>query len=301
MMTKLRMGVLAMALMAGVAAADTLTLNTGVSFDAVVTEMPDGNYSVNAGGHVLIYQKSDVTAIEKNDRTGALNLDEVKARWAEKDKELTEQTGLNADQRATVDQLIAQLVGAEDSQILDVRNKLTTLQKEMDVFRYLAFAYRDMSQLMAPIALDILFRLDPKRSLPTLRDSAKHPYFEVRRKAVECLGLERNPEDVKLIAQGLVDGSLEVRIMAAYSMANAGAKEATPALIESLKHPDMRVGNASRESLEALWKAEMGDPKPRSVDEWTAFWTAHSGGLPAPITLDGLEPLIPPEREFQNE
>lgn len=292
---------LAFALIAGLAAADTIKLDTGVVFDGVVKEMPDGNYSINAGGHVLIYQKSEVTEIEKNARTGVLNMDEVKAEWAKRDKELTDLTGLNADQRGQVDELIAQLVGATDAKIMDVRGKFAALQQQFDVFRYLAYAYRDMSQLMSPIALDILFRLDPQRAIPTLRESAKHPYFEVRKKALECLGLVRDTDSVHLIAQGLADNSLDVRIMAAYSLANAGAKEATPALTASLKHPDMRVGNASREALEALWKTELADPKPRSVEEWTAFWSAHSSGLPNGIALEGLEPLIPPEREFQDE
>jgi len=72
-------------------------------------------------------------------------------------------------------------------------------------------------------------------------------------------------------------------------------------LIDALKHPDMRVANSSRESLQSLWKSELPESKPRTVDEWTAFWGNHTAGLPAAIAPEGLEPLIPPEQEFQNE
>lgn len=281
--------------------ADTLVLDTGVRCDGIVKELPDGNYSVNAGGRTLIYRKAEVVSIEKNDKTGVLDLEEVKAKWAQRDKELTGKTGLNAQQRQTVDKLLASLVGAEESAILTVHDQMAALQKEMDVFRYLEFAYWDMSHLMAPLGLDLLFYLDPGRSLDALRKSTQHPYYAVRSKAIELLGRAQDRESTALIARGMADGNLSVRIMAAYSLANVGGKEATPLLIDALKHPDLRVANSSRESLESLWKAELPDPKPRSVDEWTAFWGNHAAGLPPTLAAEGLEPLIPPEEEFQNE
>ncbi len=285
----------------GGAWADTLVLDTGVQCDGVVKELPDGNYSVNAGGRTLIYRKAEVVSIEKNAKTGALDLEAVKAQWAQHDKELTEKTGLNAQQRQEVDKWLAALVGADERKILSIRDTLASMQKEMDVFRYIEFAYWDMSHLMAPIGLDILFFLDPARALVALRRSAEHPYYAVRQKALELLGRAHDRESITLIARGMLDGNIEVRIMAAYALANAGGKEATPLLIDALKHPDMRVGNSSRESLEALWKADLPDPKPRTVDAWTAFFNSHNTGLPPALTVEGLEPLIPPDQEFQNE
>jgi hypothetical protein len=86
--------------------------------------------------------------------------------------------------------------------------------------------------------------------------------------------------------------------MAAYALANLGAKQASPALIDGLKHPDLRVNNASRESLQALWKDELGDQKPGTTEEWTAFWQAHAGSVSSPIETSALTPLADPEVPF---
>jgi len=86
--------------------------------------------------------------------------------------------------------------------------------------------------------------------------------------------------------------------MAAYALANLGAKQASPALIDGLKHPDLRVNNASREALQALWKNEVGDQKLTTPEEWTAFWQAHAGTVSSVIETSALTPLVDPEVPF---
>lgn len=280
---------------------DTVYLNNGVSFDAVVTERSDGLYSIDAGGRKLIYRPDEITRIEPNDRTGALDTNAIKASWAKQDAELTQLTGLTAEQRRKLDPLIYALQSDSPAERKSVRETLMGMQEEMDVFRYLAYRQPSLSHRLAPWVLEAMFFLDPRRVLDPLRENTQHRDFNTRAKAIELLGRMRDIESAQLIARGLVDIKFEVRIMAAYALANMGAKNATPALIQSLTHPDLRVSNAAREALQALWNAITGNAKPQTVDEWNAIWTAQQSLIGEGINLAALEPLIQPEEEFQNE
>jgi HEAT repeat protein len=125
---------------------------------------------------------------------------------------------------------------------------------------------------------------------------AQSTYFGVRAMALDLLGRAAPPGSVPLVARGLVDHKPEVRIAAAYAIASLGARETTPALIGQLSHADQRVSNAARDALASLWEERLGDQKPATVDEWSAFWSAQTVSG-APIALDTLEPLIAPEDE----
>lgn len=278
--------------------ADTIYLKNGVRFDGVATQQPDGVYRVQAGSRTLVYRESEIDRIERNDRTGHLDKDSIKAQWKQRDQELTRLTGLNAEQRRHVDALLAKLAGAETPDVIAVRERLIAMQQEMDVLRYIEFLLPDMSYAILPQTLEILCQMDAGRALKSLRAAALHPFFAAREKALELLGRLRDRDSIPLMARGLLDETLDVRIAAAYALANAGGLEATLALIECLKHPDMRVANAGRESLEALWQPKYGDEKPRTVDEWMALWNAHASEIAAPISPQSLEPLIEPGTEL---
>ena len=280
-------------------AADTFHMTNGVSFDGVVLqENPDGTMKVQAGSNVLVYRKIEIEQVEKNDKTGKFDKEAALAEWAKEDAALTEATGLNAAQRAQVKALLFKLMRGEDTERLGARERLVALQGDMDVFRYLAYELPGMAYTAFPYVLDAMFIIDPGRTLPHLRESVINHAPAARAKAIELLGKARDLTSLLLVARGLVDPGEEVRIMAAYALANLGAKQASPALIDGLKHPDLRVNNASRESLQALWKDELGDQKLATIEEWTAFWQAHAGSVSSPIETSALTPLVDPEVPF---
>ncbi len=288
-------------LAAGYAPADTVYLNTGVRFDAEVTERSDGTYLVQTGDRKSIYRQSDIKAIEKNDKTGRFDKEAAMARWAAKDAKLTEETGLNAEQRRAVKKLVGALQTSSTSERKATRDKLVAMQVEVDIFPYLEYLQPGLSHRLSPWVLEAMFYVDTVRVLKPLRENTQHSYFGTRAKAIELLGRMRNAESQALIVRGLVDETTDVRIQAAYSLANIGAKAATPVLIECLKNPDLKVSNAGREALTELWKAEIGENRPRTVDEWTEVWNAHSAAVQGAFELARLEPLILPEEEFEDE
>jgi hypothetical protein len=88
-----------------------------------------------------------------------------------------------------------------------------------------------------------------------------------------------------------------VQIGAIYALAKLGVREATPALIDLLPHLDLRVSNASKEALQALWADALPDPRPSTVDEWKAFWNSREKSG-TPIELAALESLTDPTEEI---
>lgn len=290
---------LAVALFAG---ADTVHLKNGVRFDGEVTKRPDGNYQVQAGRRTLVYRPSEIANIEENGKTGEFDREAAVARWKKRDAELTALTGLNAEQRNAVEELMYRLQLSDPNERKAVRDKLVKLQEEMSVFKFLAWQMPGVSHRLAPWVLEAMFYVDPGRALPHLREHAGHRYYGTRAKALELLGRLGDTESVVLMARGLLDHTQDVQIMAAYALANSRARQATPALIETLKQPDLRVSNAARKALQALWKEQIdADAPPRTVDEWNAVWAGQRDAYENPVSLQYLEPLIDPEYEFEDE
>lgn len=279
--------------------ADTIHLKNGVRFDGVVSPVPgqEGIFRVKAGDRELIYRESEIAKIEQNDKTGHLDKEELLARWEEKNKRLTEETGLTAEQRRMVRGLMFELRSEDMSKRIAVRDKLQGLQQEFDVYGYLSDLYPELSPLLAPNVLWVLAHLDSKRSIELLQGATQQNYAEVRAIAIELLARMRHRESIPLLSRGLADFSQPVQISAAYAMAELGVRNATPALISLLADPDRRVSNATREALAAIWGDVLGDKRLNTVSEWEAFWNAQAPEG-TPIVMAELEVLSPEEDEM---
>ena len=290
---------LAGALLGASAIADTIYLKNGVRFDGIATPVPDqpGFYRVKTGERTLIYRESEIREIEKNDRTGKLDREALLARWEEKNRALTGETGLTAEQRRQVRGLMSELKSESVPHRLAVREKLIGLQAEFDVYGYLLTLYPELSTLMAPNVLEAMYYLDGVRSAALLKESAQSNYFGTRVMAIELLARSGAREALDLIVRGLADHQNPVKIAAAYAVANLSMKEATPALIGLLPHPDQRASNAAREALLILWAEETTESRPATVDEWKALWDRKGAGNA--FELASLEPLSPEEEEFK--
>jgi hypothetical protein len=290
---------LAVALVAASAGADTVYLKNGVEFDGVVTPVADnpGIFKVTAGDRSLTYRAEEIDRVEKNEKTGKLSKEEILASWEEQNRVLTEETGLTAEQRGLVMGLMFELKTDNVSKRVAVREKLIGLQKEFDAYNFLANQLPGVSILIGPNLLEALAYMDSSRALELLQGAAENNYFGTRALAIELLGRLGNAGSKDLIVRGLADHKQEVQISAVYVLAGMGAREVTPALISLLPSPDERVSNASREALLALWANAITDPKPGTVDEWTTFWnTQEKSGTP--VQLADLKALSNPEEEI---
>lgn len=295
----LYVAVLAGALLAAPAGADTVYLKNGVEFDGIVTPVPDNPelFKVTAGKRTLTYRAEEIDRVEKNEKNGTVSKEEVLARWEERNRQLTEETGLTAEQRRLLRGLMFELKTDNASKRVAVREKLIGLQKEFDAYKYLSAQLPAVSILIAPNLMEALAYMDPARAVELLQNGAQNNYAGTRVMAIDILGRMGHAGSKELIARGLVDHKQEVQISAAYALAAMGAREATPALITLLAHADQRVSNAAAESLQALWANALPDPKPGSVDAWNAFWSAQEK-TGTPIETAKLEFLSKPEDEI---
>ena len=301
MKSKWQHAMLAAALMAASAGADTVYLKNGVEFDGVVTPVPENPelFKVTAGDRTLNYRAEEIDRVEKNEKTGKLSEADILARWEEQNKKLTEETGLTADQRNLVLGLMFELKTDNVAKRVSIREQLVALQKEFDAYKFLAEQLPGVSILIAPNLLEALAYMDASRAAELLQGAAQNNYFGTRVMAIDLLGRMGHAGSKDLIARGLADHKQEVQISAIYVLAGMGAREVTPALISLLPSPDERVANASREALLVLWGNLLPDPKPSTVDEWNAFWSAQEK-TGTPIQLAGLEPLSNPEEEIES-
>jgi len=277
------------------AGADTVYLSNGVRVDGVVKQRPDGNYVLEVRGREIVYRPSEIVEIEKNDRTGERDLDAIRARVEARRQELLEQTGLTQEQRDRVDELIVALSKAEQIDRPAIKNRLVRLQAEMNVARYLEWKMREVIE---PWVLEAYYYVAPAVAEPVLRRGTQDTNHEVRSKAIELLGRVGNDRHVDMVVRGLADHKSDVQIEAAYALARLGAREATPALIEMLGDANVRVSNASRQALEALWDDASGDAPPETVQAWEELWAQQAGQVDGSFQLARLQPLIPPEEEM---
>lgn len=283
-----------------IAQADTLYLNNGASVDGIVSERADGLYQVRIGERTVVYRPTEVRSIEPNDKDGTFDREAAAARWEAARKELQEETGLNAEQRARVDELLAQL-GQEGAARIRARETLVELSRDIPVLQYLKVLSGESSPTLKPWLLEAMMLIAPQETLPLVRDALDDPYWSTRVKIIELLSEAGDKASIPQIARGLADNQIEVRIAAVYGLARLGAKESTPALIESLAHADLRMTNASRDALRALWRNELDEQRLTTVDEWNAFYAQHSESIAAPIQLAALEPLVDPEYQVSLE
>lgn len=283
------------------ASGDTLKLENGVTIHGEVTELPNGTIQVKVGDRIVNYRSREIRTVTRNNKTGAFNRDAAMARWEQRNAELLERTGLDAETRRRVKKLIYQLQTDDTNLRQRVREQLIAMHREQDIWPFVSLCYGDTSFRIRPNLLPLLVELNARRTQPLVLEEAFHPHAGTRAAAVNLLGRMGRPEDVPLAARGLVDHDLEVRVAAAYALANLNATQASPALMELLGDPELRAQNAARTALQALWKDELGERRPYTASEWDAVWQDVGGRLAGTFALAQLQPLIAEHEEFEDE
>lgn len=274
--------------------ADTITLTHGGIVEGIVKDKGDGVLEVNAGGNVVFLRADEVAQIEKNDRDGTLNMDEVKAQVAEELARMEQETGLTLEQRERVDALLNQMQSGSPAEQLEARERLVKLNQEFSIVRYLEYWFRS---LVSTALLEAIYYVAPAEAVDNLQYGVSYTNQECRSKAIDLLATMGHADSAELIARGLADHSIDVRLSAVYALAKLGVKKASTAFTELMAQPDIKVSNASQQALEALWAAELnGQPAPKSVTEWNDFLSKQ--GFGGGFSLGSLEPLITKEEEF---
>lgn len=277
---------------------DTFHLKNGIVFDGkIIEENSDGILTIKVGNNTLKYKKDEIEKIEKNDNSGEINIESYLKEWEEKDKHLTQITGLNKEQRALVESILGRLQWGEEIERAGAKNALIELSKKINLYPYLLYYFPSFSPWIAPHVLEVMLKIDKEKTVEILREKIYDPAPSIRAKAIELLAFIKDIGSKDTIMRGLVDPDVDVCITSIQAMAYLGIKEVTPVLIEYLEHPDLRIVNTSREVLNILWKTELNEKQLESIKEWKSFWEKIKQQIPSPVYKENLTPLV--DKNFQ--
>jgi len=281
---------------------DTVYLKNGVQIHGKIISQDDKVIRMQIGDRKTAVRVSETVRTEENDKTGKVDLREARRRAEERNQELTERTGLDAKQRARVEQALSLLGRRDDPNAqAEGRRLLLALAQEMDVYRYLEHTLVGMLPYYVPGVLEVMVTLNPLRALPHVRNEVFSAYAPSRATALTLLARMQDREAVGWMVQGLLDHEWVVCVAAANAIGALGVREATPVLLENLKAFDLRIQNSSRSALENLWSTPDNPVHFAQRSDWEAFWQAQAPDVPNAYDVRQVEPLVPEGTQFQDE
>jgi hypothetical protein len=183
----------------------------------------------------------------------------------------------------------------DEAQRSAARKKLVAMSREMPVFQYVESFLPYGKPLLAPELMKVLVEIDPQRAKNVVGGYVQDLAPGNRARALQLIASYKKDEDLDTIARGLVDPDGSVRVAAAHAVADAGGKRATPALIEALKSPDLKVQNAARAALKGVWSSENTPVDFKTPEEWKTFWAGKAGNIKNPLETKDLTPLVTEE------
>lgn len=300
-MTHTALGGVLLALCCAAAGADTVTLHSGVQVHGKVMKQDETGVTLDVGGRQMRYPADSVASVEANDRAGTLDREALRQRAAEREAAMLELTGLTAEERRRVQELMQQMLSPEDRVANDAREALVAMNARTDVFKYLAHYVGGLTPRFVAPVLDALVLLNPEKARPVLRQEALNVDGGVRAKALRVLAQIGDRESVRLLCRGLVDHTYEVQVAAAEAAGHLKMREATPLLMANLVAGDRRIENAALLALRQVWHGEVAVEEMTTYEAWREFWKQASASVPNAPSPTAVEPLVEPGTRFYDE
>ncbi|GMV93348.1 MAG: hypothetical protein AMXMBFR82_31260 [Candidatus Hydrogenedentota bacterium] len=291
---------LSLALVTGIAfavaaSADTVYFPDGTTVDGVVTEVNANCIAIESGGGRMLVQTNRIARVEKNDKTGTLNVSKTSPWTVKIEKEMREKTGMTQEQREEIVRIIDRLAAEDNNERALSIKRLVALQQEVDVFKFLVNTMSSYGARTKPGVLEVLMAINRDDAIPVVRSCATDQVPSNRAAALKIMGEAKDVASLETIARGMVDIDESVRVAAAAALAATGSKRATPLLIDGLDNLDKRVVNACMMALTSLWSTEESPVKFDAPEGWKSFWAERETSVAEPIRIAQLEPLFVPE------
>ena len=278
------------------ASADTVLMKDSNTYDGKIISKDDGLIRMQSGDHEVVLPLADVASVETNDKTGpVIDYEAIEREAKARDSELVEKTGLQARDRAAVDDLLQVLFLGDESASKNARHVLLDMVKDKNPYRYLEMWLPSILPTRLAPLLDVMFEMNPDGMRETLKQTALSPSETARAESLRLLGKLKDKSALELMKHGMVDHAPEVRIAAAQGVQALGVREATPLLLKALTGDDLRVQNASRDALSALW-TEPGQQPLNFLQNsgWDEFWKTKAASVPGAWNPESTEPLVEP-------
>ena len=286
---------------ASAAQADTVYLRSGVVLHGQVVQDMGSAVRFRSGDRIVALRKSEIARIEENDKTGALDKEQLRKAAEQREKELEKETGLTFEQRAAINEALRAMTSEDGDGRRRAIARLVEMNRSAPVFVYLVNWLPGMRPIFVPAVLDALTAMDLRQALPVLRSQCMHLDGYVRAHALELLGEYGNHSDEPLIARGLVDPLAQVQVAAAHALGLRESRRATPCLIAQLENPDGSVRNMSLAALRHIWRDHEQAQTNETAEQWRALWSAAHAQTPDPIAPEDLRPLAGASVHYQEE
>ena len=274
------------------ASADTVTFKNGTTLDGVISQPDPNTVSIDIGGQSITFPATDVTNIEKNDKTGDMTQLAIANGKKHEDAQF-ERTGLTREQRDRARDAIEPLWSEDEATRNEGRRKLIELNKEMPLGKFITCSLPFSKGYVVPELLTVLTEIDPGLAKPELEAYSSSLDPRNRAKSLEMMGAIKDNASFETVARGMIDLEPDVCVSAAYALGAYGDKRATPALLQGLKSNDARVRNISGETLKTLWKDAGAIPE--KPEDWEKFWTENSSKVEKPLDVRNMTPLVTQE------
>lgn len=280
---------------------DTVVLKSGVRIDGEILFQDENTVRIRIGERERTYPAANVIRIDENEKTGRFDPQAVIVRAEKRAAEMLRETGLTAAQRREVKDLMASLQSTDKDTHEDAKRALLKFHINAPLHKYFAWWLPSLSPRFVPGVLEILGEINPDRAAQIARAHITDLDPRSRAMALTVLGANAAPDLIKLLARGMVDPELEVRIAAARALGKAGAKEATPLLIESIGTQNPYLTNVANDALRVIWSTEFEHIEFESQTEWQDFWKEHQLEVESPLMRVAMTPLTKPGQVYEDE
>jgi hypothetical protein len=279
--------------------ADTLTFPDGSKMDGAVREVNENCVELTVGENTIQFQRTEIASIEKNTKKGDSGKPLVLPMVQQWQDQMDAATGMNADQRENLFNLINVLRTAQEP--VDrhrIEEQIVVLNKSADVVKFVKASY-DHSTIGQKMALlDVLNLIEPAAAVPMLEEAMvtnNAPFRAYAIRLYEKTKLKSGRMDrngLSYLARGILDSDVDVQLAAGIALAECGQKPVTPVLISQLNAADLRVGNAMNQALARIWNVD-SDSVPRDrAAFWQDHWRSNAAAVNNPLNPDALQPLV---------
>ncbi|NLN94082.1 MAG: HEAT repeat domain-containing protein [Candidatus Hydrogenedens sp.] len=274
------------------AEADTIILKNNVRIHGKIEKEVGEFMHVRVDTRSIRVRRDEILQVEENDLDGSFDLERAVEAAKEEDEKLTEELGLDSEQRDRVYRLVSLLSAPDVAKSREARNNLLAMQKELNIIPYIVFM---LPSYLPPVVLSLLefmTEVSPDQAQPVLQEYVFFTDENVRAKCLDLLGIIRDKSSIELMMRGLLDHTGIVKISACKALAQIKAREATPLLAHYFDQSDLRVQNNVRQALSALWSDGENAVSFDSQQEWLNFWQEKNASVEKTVLLELLEPLV---------
>ena len=252
--------------------------------ELVVAQNPHGS-DAHHGGKLEFVRVNSGVELNIVDET------EIKRKEAIAEKPKKKLGGLEPDFQREAMRYLRMLKSPDRDVRLSGRTNLKKMAKDHNIVGFLVEIIPGLHGNQVGEALYLLKELSPKNARKIAENFVTSARATQRAAALALFASLGSSKNSELIARGMVDQDIVVRVTAANGLGVLRVKEATPLLIEGMRSSNQKLKFESTASLCWVWEIPLGTEGTNSVDFWQKHWEENKKHLSRSLYSKDLAPL----------